>query len=145
MKTIQKVTRGGITYSYERQRINTPALMSFEKIETVAKIWATVIPNWGAPGKRVRDAISVEKCFLAKSCPSELTEEQFQIFTSCPIDHRRFFEYRMKAKSNSNFVRTREKTTKAIDAYIQKYQHLLPAEAEPETPSEQSAPENISN
>ena len=138
MKAIQKVKVGNKTYSYERQRLNAPSLTNFADIEPVAKIWASVIPNWGVPGKRVRCGISLEKCFLAKTCPETLTEEQFEIFATCPIDHRLFFKYRKKAKKNANLVSVRESMYKAIKEYIQKYQHLLPAEAEP-------APENISN
>jgi hypothetical protein len=133
-------------YAYKREPLHKRSEIGIDKIATVAKIWATVIPNWGVPGKRVRNGISVEKCFLAKTRPETLTEEQFEIFTSCPIDHRYFFRYNGTAKRNkSKFVRIWQSKAEAIDAYIQKYQHLLPAEAEAETPTEQTAPENISN
>jgi hypothetical protein len=141
MKTARK-------YAYERINLHDLSMMDFDKIVLIGKIWATAIPNWGKPGKRVRNCISVEKCFFAKECPPELTTEQFDIFVDCPIDHRHFFRFRKKAlKSTDNKIRVWESTIQKIDEYIQKYQHLIPEPQQEDAPSNAAEPDptNISN
>lgn len=133
-------------YAYKRESLHEYNEIDFAKIATVAKIWATIIPQWGTPGKRARGAVKLQACFFTQECPQGLTEEQFAIFRDSPIDCVAFYRYRKKAAQNKfNRVRIWQSTAEGIDKYIQKYQYLLPAEAEPETPAEQSAPENISN
>lgn len=143
MKNTQSQPR---EYLYKRQRLHDPITIKFERIEMVGKIWATVFPSWGKQGKRLRGQISLQECFTLKFCPSELTEEQFDMIKNSPIVCRQFFRFRKNADNDPNKeVGIWERTKGKIEDYIQKYQHLLPAEAEPETPAEQPAPENISN
>ena len=143
MKTTPSTNR---IYAYKRESLNNHNEIDFEKILTVVKIWATVIPQWGTPGKRVRGSVNIKDCFFTKQCPKGLTEEQFAIFTDSPIDYVAFYRYRKKAQnSKSNRVRVWQNTVEDIDKYIQKYQHRLPIVAEPEPIAEQAAPENISN
>jgi hypothetical protein len=152
MKTIQRViSKNGREYAYEKNRetkaVHKLSTIEFEKILLVGKIWATAVPNWGVPGKRVRGVVNIENCLVAKECPDGLTEDQFLIFKESPIQWRAFFRFREKANNNPNAcVRAWQSTIQKIDEYIQKYQHLIP-EPQQDAPSDATEPDltNISN